>query len=216
MSRFRTLNLLRNIGTCPTRRYLSTSSQPDLHSIHDIYSTRGTTNYEEAITQLEHALQCGYVASKETNGDPRMVVAAMLHDIGHLVVDECIGSSHYLKEDMVHEEAGARWLSKYFGKGITEPVRLHVMAKRYLARDPTYWSSLSDVSKATLDLQGGPYSDEEAQAFMKLPFAEDAVRLRTWDEKAKVSGLKTPDLGYFIENYLEKAAKLVPPTNTLV
>ena len=54
---------------------------------------------------------------------------------------------------------------------LTKLVRLHVPAKRYLcAVDPEYWEGLSDVSKRSLKVQGGPLSPAEAAEFAALPY----------------------------------------------
>jgi phosphonate degradation associated HDIG domain protein len=145
----------------------------------------------EPVTQLEHALQCAALAQGEgANGE--LTVAALLHDIYHLAD----GTND---EEQPHDRKGAQMLSALFGPAVTEPVRLHVEAKRYLcAVDPQYWAGLSDMSKRSLMWQGGPFSAEQAAAFIWQPYAKEAVRLRRWDDSAKVIGKPTPSLDEFI------------------
>jgi predicted HD phosphohydrolase len=138
----------------------------------------------------EHGLQAAHFAQAE--GAPEtLVVAALLHDIGHLL--EAVPDA--IEEwtlDARHEELGARWLARHFDAAVAEPVRLHVPAKRYLcATDASYLSRLSSASVHTLKLQGGPMSAAEALQFEAQPFWREALRLRHWDDQGKVAGLKT-------------------------
>jgi phosphonate degradation associated HDIG domain protein len=147
----------------------------------------------EAVSQLEHALQCATLAHAD-GASARLVTAALLHDIGHL-------SDHESNDiDYPHGELAAHLLKNLFGLAVTEPIRLHVDAKRYLCVvDPFYWSGLSDVSKRSLEWQGGAYNAPEAAAFILQQYADDAVRLRRWDDAAKVAGAATPDLDHFVK-----------------
>lgn len=170
-----------------------------------LYRRRGAATYGEGVTQNEHALQSAWLAEKSGAG-PALIAAALLHDIGHLL--------HDLPEDIAeqgidtrHESLASAWLSRHFGPELTEPVQLHVAAKRYLcAVEPGYLDALSDASRLSLTLQGGPMSAEEAAAFGALPRAQEAVRLRRWDDEAKQIGLKTPDFEHFRAN-IEAALK---------
>jgi phosphonate degradation associated HDIG domain protein len=171
-----------------------------------LFHERGDAAYMgEPVSQTEHALQAAWAAEKA--GAPgHLIAAALVHDIGHLV--------HNLPEDCAHagidsrhEEIGARWLQKFFGPEVTEPLRLHVAAKRYLcATEPGYFERLSEASVLSLSLQGGPHTPEEVAAFRQNPFGESAVVLRRWDEEAKVPNLQTPDLEHF-RPYLEAALR---------
>jgi predicted HD phosphohydrolase len=97
-----------------------------------------------------------------------------------------------------HEEGGADWLARYFGPAVTEPVRLHVAAKHYLcAVDLTYHAGLSPASRASLELQGGPFSADEARRFKQGPYWQDAVALRSRDDAAKAPGLAVPGPGRY-------------------
>jgi phosphonate degradation associated HDIG domain protein len=170
-----------------------------------LYARRGGASYGEGVSQSEHALQAAWLAQNE-GASPQLVVAALLHDIGHLL--------HDLPEDIAeqgidtqHESLASAWLSQHFGADVTEPVRLHVAAKRYLcAVQPGYFGTLSDASMLSLTLQGGPMSAKEAVEFGKLTHAAQAVRLRRWDEAAKHAGLVTPGFEEF-RTHLECALR---------
>lgn len=150
-----------------------------------------------AINQLQHALQAALLA-ENAGCDAALITACLLHDIGHMV--------HGLGEnpasegvDDRHEELGQTWLAQYFEPDVTEPVRLHVAAKRYLcAAEPDYFGRLSSDSVRSLALQGGPMSAQEAAEFRAGSYAEAAVRLRRFDEGAKVKGLPTPPVAHFL------------------
>ena len=162
-----------------------------------ILATAGAQCYGgERVSQLEHALQCALWA-QAADADDDLVVAALLHDIGHLIYREPEAAKAEAVDDL-HENRGAHLLAAWFRPAVTEPVRLHVAAKRYLcATDPAYFDRLSEGSKRSLELQGGPYSAREAAVFIAEPFAEAALRLRRWDEAAKVPEAETPSLESF-------------------
>jgi phosphonate degradation associated HDIG domain protein len=163
----------------------------------ELLLTKGTRQYGgERVSQCEHALQTAALAQQEKA--PRaLIAAALLHDIGHLLHEE--GEQPALRGlDDEHEAVGADYLLPAFGPAVAEPVRLHVPAKRYLcATDPGYFARLSPGSVRSLALQGGPFTPDEAAEFRALPFAEDAIRIRRWDEAAKVPGIPTPDLEHY-------------------
>ena len=155
---------------------------------------RGQSFYDEAVTQLEHALQCAALAT-QNDASPTLITSALLHDIGHFILDEHNADVVFLNTDMNHEEIGAQYLEPFFPKTITTPIRLHVPAKRYLCTtDATYYDGLSDASKMSLKLQGGVMSDVEQDAFEQIPYFRDALTLRRWDDMAKVKGLETVEL----------------------
>ncbi len=127
-----------------------------------------------------------------------LIAAALLDDIGHLLHDLGDNPAKHGVDDK-HEELGQAWLQNWFGPEVTEPVRLHVAAKRYLcATYADYFAELSLDSVLSLSLQGGPMSADEVSAFRALPHSEDAVRLRRFDEGAKVTGLATPPVQHFL------------------
>jgi len=159
--------------------------------IADIFERRGADEYlGEPVTVSEHMLQGAWFAEQEGASD-ELVVAALLHDIGHYTGEfgTYTPADH---EDRHHDDAGADLLEPFFPPVVTECVRLHVAAKRYLcAADSSYYGKLSPASVHTLALQGGPMSDQEVAQFRTNPFHEEAVRVRLWDEKGKVPGMKT-------------------------
>jgi phosphonate degradation associated HDIG domain protein len=156
-----------------------------------LYGSHGTQAYfGERVSMAEHGLQAAHFARAE--GAPEaFVVAALLHDIGHLL-EHVPASIEEWTHDARHEETGARWLAQHFAATVYEPVRLHVPAKRYLcATDAAYFGRLSDASVHTLKLQGGPMSAREVAYFETQPFWREALRVRHWDDQGKVAGLKT-------------------------
>jgi phosphonate degradation associated HDIG domain protein len=162
-----------------------------------LFETRGRAAYfGEDVSQVEHALQAAYWAEQEGASND-LVVAALLHDVGHLVsgADEAIADCGI---DARHELAGFAWLARSFGPAVTEPIRLHVAAKRYLcAVDPGYADGLSSASKQSLELQGGAFGSDEIRAFESEPHHSAAVRLRRWDDAAKVPGLVVPGIDHY-------------------
>lgn len=170
-----------------------------IETIRQLFEKRGASNYSgEEVTQTEHALQAAWAAEQESASDS-LVVAALLHDVGHLLHDLGEDCAEEGVDDR-HEALGALWLEKHFGPEVVEPVRLHVAAKRYLcAVDAAYRARLSPASVLSLKLQGGPFSEPEAAEFRAHPHFRGAVRLRGWDETAKIVGLKTPPLSHYLE-----------------
>lgn len=164
-----------------------------------LYEARGSTAYfGERVSMIEHGLQAGYFAQLEGAPAP-LIVAALLHDVGHLL-EPVPDDIEDWTSDARHEETGARWLAQRFAPEISEPVRLHVPAKRYLcAVDAGYFARLSAASVHTLKLQGGPMSAREVAQFESERFHQEAVRVRGWDDQGKVAGLKTPPLRDYLE-----------------
>lgn len=162
-----------------------------------IYSSRGAEDYfGEAVTTLEHSLQAAHFA-QESHAPQALVIAALLHDIGHLI-DSAPSDFANWRSDARHEVSGSNWLARRFGPEVSEPVRLHVPAKRYLcATDPSFSAQLSEASVRTLALQGGPMSAQEIAAFRLEPYHRDAIELRRFDDRGKVAGLRTPDFAHY-------------------
>jgi len=182
------------------------STKMVVDKIISLFRQRGAAAYYgEDVSQTEHALQAAALAEQEGACQP-LVVAALLHDIGHLLE----GQEEDLADrglDGRHEEAGRAWLGAHFGPDVTEPIYLHVAAKRYLcAIDADYLAALSPASRVSLSLQGGPMGDDERTQFESNPFYQDAIRLRRWDDTAKIPGLKVPGLDHY-RNQLEAAAR---------
>jgi len=149
-----------------------------------LFEAKGSLQYGEDVTQLEHALQCAAHARAECAPDS-LVVAALLHDIGHLVTDEAEGAAEHGIDDR-HEIVGDRYLAERFQASVCEPVRLHVEAKRYLcAVEPNYRQAFPQAPQLSLKLQGGPMSPAEILEFQRNPWYADAVRLRRWDDLGK-------------------------------
>ncbi|MER5811274.1 phosphonate degradation HD-domain oxygenase [Streptomyces sp. NPDC002033] len=163
-----------------------------------LFEGEGSAEYfGEEVTQAEHMLQAGALA--EAAGAPdHLVAAALLHDIGHF---HGTVTGRDLMEDGLdnrHSHTGADWLARWFGPEVTEPVRLHVAAKRYLCTaEPGYFGLLSEASVHTLRVQGGPMDPEQVRAFEALPGAADAVAVRRWDERAKDPLMDPPDFAHF-------------------
>ena len=162
-----------------------------------LYEAKGGREYEgEGVSQLEHALQSAHLAEQD-GASPELVCAALLHDIGHLLNDR--GETPTLRGvDDQHQHVALPFLRKVFPEAVHGPIRLHVDAKRYLcATRPEYYSQLSQDSKRSLALQGGVFSAEQAEEFIRQPFAREAVSVRLWDDAAKVPGAVTPGLAGF-------------------
>lgn len=174
-----------------------------------IFRKHGSSAYfGEAVSMTEHALQAAYYA-RTAAAPPALIVAALLHDIGHLL-DDVPGDIADWTVDAHHEQLGSRWLAKRFGPDVAEPVRLHVPAKRYLlATDAEYFARLSPASVITLKLQGGPMAAHEVVTFETERFYQEAVRVRQWDDQGKVAGLQTPGLGDY--RALIEALAIGPP-----
>ena len=165
----------------------------------DYMERRGQSFYDESVTQLEHACQCANQAQLY-GGSTTQVASALLHDMGHFLLDEHNAENDFLDEDQNHEEIGADYLEPFFPEVVTTPIRLHVPAKRYLCTtDASYYEGLSEASKRSFRLQGGVMSDEEQAAFERIPHYQDALQLRRWDDLAKVRGLETPAIDTYRE-----------------
>ncbi len=144
----------------------------------------------------QHMLQSAQLA--EQGQEPEtLVAAALLHDIGHYT-NEFPEDALEKGTNNFHESAGAQFLSSYFPQEIVDCVRYHVAAKRYLcATQPEYYKRLSDASKHTLRLQGGPMTDTEVEKFEKLQFLENIIKVRLWDDEGKDAQASTPDFSYY-------------------
>lgn len=168
-------------------------TDPRLTRILDLIDAHCGDHYGEAATQLDHIVQCGHLAVT-AGEDDAMVVAALLHDIGQFI-DDAGHAAERLRIDARHEDLGADFLAQWFGPEVTEPVRLHVAAKRYLcAVDPVYEAALSDASRLSLALQGGAMNPAEQAAFEGNPWFAEAVRLRRYDDTGKRPDWQVPDL----------------------
>lgn len=168
--------------------------------IEQLFSRHGHVPYEgarrEPVSALAHALQCAQLA-EWAHADESLVAAAFLHDVGHFLAAEAVARDDHV--DDRHEELVVPFLAAGFDAAVTEPVRLHVQAKRFLVRvDADYARSLSPASVHSLALQGGPMRDDEMERFEDLPFAREAVLLRRWDDLAKEPGRRTPSIDWYL------------------
>jgi phosphonate degradation associated HDIG domain protein len=169
-----------------------TTNQMDF--IFDVYQNHGHANYGlEAVSQLEHALQIATLA-KEAGESDSMILACLLHDLGHLLDQE------NPEIDGHHEIKAAAFLKNSFDTSVINPIKLHVAAKRYLCHaDPLYFDSLSYASKKSLELQGGVFTPEECREFLSQEYAQEAIRLRKYDDLAKVPNKKTASFEDFFK-----------------
>lgn len=178
---------------------------PVIEDILQLFAQHGDSEYGgEAVTQLEHALQSASLAEQE-GASSFLIAAALLHDVGHLLHDLPDDAPDRGIDDH-HENSASTFLRQLFPAEVTEPVRLHVTAKRYLcAVEPIYLERLSGPSLISLRLQGGPMTADEVASFRQNPHHPAAVRLRRWDDTAKVPKLQTPSLSHF-SKYIREAA----------
>jgi len=176
-----------------------------LSDIEHLFAVKGDRMYTgEPVTQLEHALQCAQLAEND-GADAPLVIAALLHDLGHMLNDQ--GETPTLRGiDDKHQFVALPFLRGLFDDAVLEPIRLHVDAKRYLCvrGDRTvsgaeYWAGLSQDSKRSLELQGGVFSRAEADTFIARPHATAGVRVRVWDDRAKQAGAATPPLRHYLD-----------------
>jgi predicted HD phosphohydrolase len=164
---------------------MSTIMSP-VDAIADLFASAGAADYlGEPVTVATHLLQAGALAQQD-GAPPSLVAAALLHDVGHLRGADALageievsGRELMAGSDNNHGERGAQWLAQWFPESVTDPVRLHVAAKRYLcATEPSYFGLLSEASVYTLAVQGGPMTDAEAREFEREPHAADALATR--------------------------------------
>ena len=149
----------------------------------------------EKVTMTEHMIQSAMLAEKNKSSSS-LICASLLHDYGHFILDNPDKLVNQ-KEDGKHEDVAYRYLKKYFKKNVVEPIKIHVKAKRYLARNQKYYRILSQASKVSLHLQGGVMNEEESKKFEKEKFFDDAIKLRKFDEAAKKIGIKMKNINNY-------------------
>ena len=152
------------------------------------YQTNNSLYIGEKVTITEHMVQTAMLA-EQNHSSESLICACLLHDYGHFIIedpDELVKNN----KDGNHESIGYEYLKNFFKKEIVQPIKYHVLAKRYLARDKKYYNHLSDASKISLKLQGGILSKKESNDFQKIASFEDAIKLRKFDEIAKKTNIK--------------------------
>lgn len=179
----------------------SVNSEDEVFTL--LASGGGAAYFGEPVTVLEHSLQAAWFVQRK-GGSETLIAAALLHDLGHLLHSE--GEDAATRGvDTRHEELAAEALAEHLLAAVLDPIRLHVAAKRYLCfAEPRYLAALSPASVESLALQGGPMSAKEAESFLALAHARDAITLRHADDAAKVRGLTVPEL----ESYRPLVASL--------
>jgi gamma-butyrobetaine dioxygenase len=184
--------------------------QDPVAAIAGLFASEGGADYlGEAVTQASHMLQAGALAQR-AGAPAHLIAAALLHDVGHFA-GAVTGRDLMRGTDNRHGEAGAAWLGQWFGPEVTEPVRLHVDAKRYLcAVEPEYLGKLSPASMYTLGVQGGPMDADERAGFEASPYAADACQVRRWDDQAKDRGVTAPVFEHFAAILRSLAVRRVP------
>jgi gamma-butyrobetaine dioxygenase len=162
-----------------------------------LFAGQGAADYlGEPVTQAEHMCQAAALA-EAAGADDAQIAAALLHDVGHFI-GEVTGAELMEGKDNRHSHTGADWLAEWFPESVTEPIRMHVAAKRYLcAVDPGYFGRLSEASVFTLAVQGGPMTPDQVEAFAANPYSEQAVGLRRWDDEAKDPASSAPGFEHF-------------------
>lgn len=184
----------------PTELFEAPRPDAVLSELVRLFGARGEEPYGEDVSMSEHMRQTAHWAEREGR-PPTWIAAALLHDVGHLL--------HDLPDDIAdrgvdtrHEDAGAAWLeSRGFASEVVEACRRHVDAKRYLcAVDPEYAAGLSDASRVSLALQGGPMSPRECETFAALPFAAVVLEIRRYDDRGKDDAIAAAPLEHFFES----------------
>ena len=149
----------------------------------------------EKLTMSDHMIQSAMLAEKAKCND-NLVCSCLLHDYGHFIIEDPYSLVNNNK-DGEHEAIGYEYLKKFFNKEIVEPIKYHVLAKRYLARNKKYFNFLSEASKISLKLQGGVLNDKESEEFKKKKYFKNSVLVRKFDEAAKKTNIKMKS----IDNY---------------
>jgi gamma-butyrobetaine dioxygenase len=182
---------------------MSTMMSP-VSRLAELFDSEGAGDYlGEPVTVAQHLLQAAALAEAAA-APPALIAAALLHDVGHLRGTDALADGAELSgrdlmagNDNDHGDRGAAWLARWFPPALTEPVRLHVAAKRLCAAEPGYFAKLSQASVYTLSVQGGPMTEAQARAFEAVPFAADAIAVRRWDDLAKDPDAAVPGFPHY-------------------
>tara|TARA_B100001123_G_scaffold249524_1_gene278551 strand:- start:1561 stop:2100 length:540 start_codon:yes stop_codon:yes gene_type:complete len=159
-----------------------------INKIIDNFNNNKKLYIGEKVTMAEHMIQTAMLA-EDNNSTKSLICACLLHDYGHFIVDDpdfLVSKSL----DGRHEDLGYDFLKNYFLPEVTEPIKLHVLAKKYLCRKKSYYNILSKASKVSLKLQGGIMTDEEAKKFTTMKFYQDAIKVRMYDDDGKIPNIK--------------------------
>lgn len=175
-----------------------TDTNSILAKISRLFDDHGNDWYMgEPVTMAEHMLQSAFFA-QQSGADDELIIAALLHDIGHYTseyAEDCLQQGI----DNEHEDSAADFLKTHFPKRVLDAIRLHVASKRYLcAIKPEYYEVLSEASKESLAVQGGPMNTKEVTQFETEPYHQDAVKVRYWDDAGKQDSLTVPDFDHYI------------------
>ena len=155
----------------------------------------------EKLTMSEHMIQSAMLAEKAKCND-NLVCSCLLHDYGHFIIEDPYSLVNNNK-DGEHEAIGYEYLKKFFNKEIVEPIKYHVLAKRYLARNKKYFNFLSEASKISLKLQGGILNNDESKEFKKKKYFKNSILVRKFDESAKQINIKMKSIDSY--KYLLKS-----------
>jgi phosphonate degradation associated HDIG domain protein len=179
---------------------MKSQTKNPLHEISRLYEQWGLEHYDEKISQLDHGLQTADLA-RMSGASAELIVASLLHDIGHLLYLDTSDGEFNLGINDSHEASGARFLGQWFPPAVTAPIALHVEAKRYLCHiDEGYFATLSEGSVRSLKVQGGKMSETKAARFEQMPHFDDAVSLRRWDDIGKVEDASMPAFSDFVSD----------------
>jgi predicted HD phosphohydrolase len=178
-----------------------TRAQETIVSLFSHIREQGEKDYlGESVSQLAHSLQAAHQA-RISGADNETILAALLHDIGHFIpmyadMPPMIAPGGCKVGRGSHDVFGEKYLRQLgFSEKICELVGAHVLAKRFLtATDQGYYDNLSERSKQTLQLQGGPFSEEEVEKAKKDPLLTEKLNVRRWDDLAKVPGMAVEPL----------------------
>lgn len=170
---------------------------PIVDEIFSLYEKYGAGEYAgEKVTQLQHMVQAGELA-KDAGYDDEVILAAFLHDIGHILETEHDQMDGFGTVD--HEKVGADFLrERGFSERLARLVENHVSAKRYLTfKNPAYFEGLSEASRKTLEYQGGRMTAEEAADFERDELFKEFIDMRYWDEQAKIEDMPLASIDYY-------------------
>ena len=170
-----------------------------------LYNTVGNENYfGEVVSKREHMIQAA-VSAEEHIESEQLILACLLHDIGHLLEKDDMNGLGVKN----HGTVGKQYLEKMgMNKRVCKLVESHIAAKRYLVSiDETYYEKLSEASKKTLEYQGGKMNEDEINNFEKDLDMIEILGVRYHDDNGKKIKIKNlPSIESFIpliEKYIK-------------